>query len=114
MVRPCQRISTSISAEQASSSGAMRRTWAVSPLLSGETTLAGSDASGLKGKPQPVLQVVIPPQRPFFGSARVDDGFVVDPIFPNRVFLKLPHCLAARTAHVGTPEMQRCFPAIFE
>jgi hypothetical protein len=39
MVRHCQRISTSMSAEQAPS-GALRRIWTVSPLLSGETTLA--------------------------------------------------------------------------
>ena len=55
----------------------------------------GSDASGLKGKLQLVFQVVIPPHRAFFGSVRVDDGFVVDPIFPNRIFLALLHCLAA-------------------
>ncbi len=38
MVRPCQRISTSMSPEQASS-GAMRWTSTVCPFLSGEATL---------------------------------------------------------------------------
>jgi hypothetical protein len=38
ILRPCQRISMSMSAEQASS-GAIRRTSTVSPLPSGETTL---------------------------------------------------------------------------
>ncbi len=38
MVRPCQRISTSMSLGQASS-GAMRWTSTVSPFLSGDTTL---------------------------------------------------------------------------
>jgi hypothetical protein len=39
MVRPCQRMSTSMSAEQASS-GAIPWTSTVSPFRSGETTLA--------------------------------------------------------------------------
>jgi hypothetical protein len=54
----------------------------------------GSDASGLKWKLQLVFEVVIPSQRAFVGSVRVDDGLVVDSIFPNRIFLSVLYCLA--------------------
>ena len=58
MVRPCQRISTSMSAEQASS-GAIRSSSTVSPFVSGETTL-GAMHLACSGNQNFVIEVVIP------------------------------------------------------
>ena len=55
----------------------------------------GKGAFGLKWKPQLIFQVVIPSHGAFFGSVRVDNRFIVDPTFPNRILPGLFHFVAA-------------------
>ena len=56
----------------------------------------GSDALGLKGESDFVIEIVIPAHRLLFRRVGVHDGLVVDAVFPDRVFLRFFHGFAAR------------------
>src|ERR1700730_4046783 len=94
IVRPCHRISTSISVVQASS-GVIRWTSTLSPLPERRSDFR-SDARGLKRELDFVIEVAMPPHDQFFRSISVRDGVVVDSTFPDRVLLWLLHDFASR------------------
>ncbi len=94
MFRPCQRMSTSISVEQASS-GARRRTSTVSPFFDRGREVR-DDALCLEREADFVFQVVIPTHRFLFRSVSVHDGFVVDTVFSDLVFGRFSHRFASR------------------
>src|ERR1039458_3542197 len=94
MLRFCHRINTSMSRSQASS-GAMPRTATASPLPERRYEF-GSDALGLKREPDFVFQVVVPSHGLLFRPICVRDGFVVNSVLSDRVFVGLFHGFAFR------------------
>ena len=58
------------------------------------------DTPGLKWESQTAVQITIPPDGLLFRPICIDDGFVVDPVFPNRVPFRLSHGFTARTVRV--------------
>ena len=94
MLLPCQRMSPSISVEQASS-GARRQTSTVSPFSIGDARFATMHFA-LEREADFVFQVVIPTHRFLFRSVSVHDGFVVDTIFSDLVFGRFSHRIASR------------------
>ena len=77
----------------------------MSPLRSGETTF-GSDAFGLEGESDFVIELVIPAHRLLFRLVGVHDGLVVDAIFPDRVFLRFFSRLCCQdSAHRSAPDL---------
>ena len=56
----------------------------------------GSDALGLEGESDFVIEIVIPAHRLLFRPVGVHDGLVMDAIFPDRVFLQFFHGFAFR------------------
>jgi hypothetical protein len=97
--RPCagressHRTSTSMSCTQTSSGAMMTST--ASPFLRGETTFAVRHFAW-NGNRLLFFQAVIPAQDLPFRSG-IDDSFVVDSVFPNRVLLGFLHRLGPRT-----------------
>ena len=56
----------------------------------------GSDAFGLEGESDFVIEIVIPAHRLLFRPVGVHDGLVVDAVFPDRIFLRFFHSFASR------------------
>ena len=89
----------------------MRTTSTVSSFLSGETTFAVRHLAW-NGKRDFVFQIVIPAQGLLFRSG-IDDSFVVDSVFTNRVFfgvsssLWVPECGARRCGSSAVGERSR-------
>src|SRR5271170_6957461 len=94
ILRPCQRISTSMSAGQTSSGAIPRYFDSVS--FAERRDDFGSDALGLEGESDFVIEIVIPAHRLLFRPVGVHDGLVVDAVFPDRVLLRFLHGLASR------------------
>ena len=49
----------------------------------------GGDATGCEGKPDLVLQIVIPAERLLFGPVGINNDFVVNSFFANAVLVRL-------------------------
>lgn len=100
ILRPCQRISMSMSAEQAPYA-ALRQC-----LPCGAARPLWEDALGLEGESDFVVEIVIPAHRLLFWPVSVHDGLVVDAVFPDRILLRFFHGFAARMRH--TEVRPRC------
>src|SRR6516164_9968697 len=83
-----------------SSASCMPWTSTVSPLRSGDTTLATTH-SAWKGNRILSLQVVIPANGLLLGSISINHNFVVDPLLANRVLFGFGHGCSPQATPLG-------------